>query len=86
MKFSMYNKFFKDRDGCHGLVSKAAALPFKQSYNNVRSNRQESAVNAGKAQSGKYFYRKINYGWHLPQCAAGQAHFRKPKYLIYRVS
>lgn len=33
MKLLMYNKYFKICDDYHGLVSKAAVLPFKQSYN-----------------------------------------------------
>lgn len=58
MKFSMRNKYFKGCDTCHGLVSKAGELPFRQSYNNVQHDRQGHAVNAGTAQSDRYFCRK----------------------------
>lgn len=42
----------------HGLVSKAAMLPFKQGYDNVPPSREKSAVSPGTAQSGRRIWRK----------------------------
>jgi hypothetical protein len=50
MKFSRYQ--YKVVAFCHGLVSKAEFLLFKQDYDSVRSCRQNCAVCSGTAQSG----------------------------------
>lgn len=54
----VFKGHFQGCDFCHGLISKAAVLLFKQSYDNLRSSRREPAASAGTAQSGRCCYRK----------------------------
>ena len=54
----VFKGHFQGCDFCHGLISKAAMLLFKQSYGNLRSSRREPAASAGTAQSGRCCYRK----------------------------